>query len=73
MRDEESFEMIDFIISKRVYDFGYIYDNWKGFGFTLEALVKEGNANFASYYASNESAKMAEYDKMFAVFENYGK
>ena len=73
VRDEESFEMIDFIISKRVYDFGYIYDNWKGFGFTLEALVKEGNANFASYYAANESAKMAEYEKMFAVFENYGK
>ena len=73
VRDEESFEMIDFIISKRVYDFGYIYDNWKGSGFTLEALVKEGNANFASYYAANESAKMTEYDKMFAVFENYGK
>lgn len=71
-RDEESIEMIDFIMSKRVYDFGYVYDNWKGFGFCIESLVKNGDPNFASYYASHINSVEKAYSDMLAAFENYG-
>lgn len=72
-RDDESIEMIDFIMSKRVCDFGYVYDHWKGFGFCIEGLVRENNPNFASYYASNISSVTAEYQKVFDAFANYSK
>ncbi len=72
-RDEESKEMIDYIVSKRVFDFGYVFDAWKGFGFTLEKMVREQNPNFASTYASNLSAAEAHYQSVIDVFRNYGK
>ena len=69
-RDEESIEMIDFIMSKRVYDFGYVYDNWKGFGFCIESLVQNGDPNFASYHAANINSVEKAYSDMLAAFEN---
>ena len=68
-RDEESIEMIDFIMSKRVYDFGYVFDNWKGFGFCIETLVKEDNPNFASYYASNINRVREHYSEILNCFK----
>lgn len=68
-RDEESIEMIDFIMSKRVYDFGYVFDNWKGFGFCIETLVKEDNPNFASYYASNINRVRDHYSEILNCFK----
>ncbi|MBQ8509561.1 MAG: hypothetical protein IJ493_06595 [Clostridia bacterium] len=70
-RDDESIAMIDYVMSKRVYDFGYIYDNWKGFGFVIETLVQKGEATFASYYASNIEAVKAHYESVFETFDNY--
>ena len=67
-RNEESIEMIDFVLSKRVYDFGLLYDGFKGFGFTLERLVQEQNENFASYYAANINSIQAHYDSVLEVF-----
>lgn len=69
-RDERSIEMIDFIISKRVFDFGYVYDGWKGFGFSVPELVRMKNSNFASYYAKNISKTQKYYE---SVFESFGK
>lgn len=68
-RDEESIEMIDFIMSKRVYDFGYVFDNWKGFGFCIEKLVQNGDPNFASYHAANINSVEKAYSDMLAAFE----
>ena len=68
-RDEESLEMIDFIMSKRVYDFGYIYDNYSGFGFCIEKMVQDNNPNFASYYAKNINKVTAHYNEILACFE----
>lgn len=73
VRDEESIAMINYLLEHRVFDFGYAYDNWKGFGFTLEELVKEGNENFTSYYAANVDAKTMYYESVLRIFENYGK
>lgn len=69
-RDEESLEMIDFIMSKRVYDFGYVYDKgYSGFGFCIETMVKDDNTNFASYYASNIARISDQYNEMLACFK----
>lgn len=67
-RDEESIAMIDYIMMKRVFDFGYTYDGWKGFSFVLENLVKQKNGNFASYYASNISKIEKHYNSVFELF-----
>ena len=72
-RDDESIEMIDFIMSKRVCDFGYVYDHWKGFGFCIEKRVEEADPNFASYYAANINSVTEEYQKVFDAFQNYNK
>ena len=61
--------MIDFIMSKRVYDFGYIYDNYSGFGFCIEKMVQDNNPNFASYYAENINKVTAHYNEILACFE----
>lgn len=69
-RDEESLEMIDFIMSKRVYDFGYVYDNnYSGFGFCIEKMVQDNNLNFASYYAANINRITKQYNEILACFE----
>lgn len=72
-RDEKSIEMIDFIMDCRVFDFGFIYGGWNGFGFTLEGLVKEQNTNFASYYAANESKVSEYYKSVTDALEEYTK
>ncbi len=71
-RDEQSIEMMDYILSKRVYDFGLVYDNGKGFYWTLGGLIKNHDSNFASYYAANIDKIRAYYKSVFEVFENYG-
>lgn len=69
-RDEESKEMIDFVISKRVFDFGYVFDGWKGYGFKLEEMVKAKNTNFASMYASTAKAVGKYYGSIIEIFKN---
>ncbi|MCI8388626.1 MAG: hypothetical protein HFE63_09200 [Clostridiales bacterium] len=68
-RNEESKEMIDFVISKRIFDFGYVFDNWKGFGFKLEGMVKARNINFASTYASEINSVNEHYDSVLECFK----
>ena len=68
-RDKESIEMIDFIISKRVFDFGFVFDGWKGFGFVVNYCVMANDPNFASYYAKNINRVTAHYNEILACFE----
>ncbi len=72
-RDEESIEMIDFVMSTRLLDFGLIYDNQKGFAFWLQNIVKSGSADYASYYATNSASAINFYKTILEAFENYGK
>lgn len=71
-RDADSVEMLDIITSTCVYDFGYVYDYWKGCSFIIQRLVKDNNSNFESHWASQESAVLAHYDKVIEAFVNYG-
>ena len=50
LRDNESKEILDILINGRVYEFGYIYGGFEGFGFTLGTMFGRNNNNFESYY-----------------------
>ncbi|MCL2518130.1 MAG: hypothetical protein FWF15_06155, partial [Oscillospiraceae bacterium] len=68
-RDEESIAMIDLIMAGRVFDFGYIYDNWKGMTFAFEVIIRNGKTSFETYYAANETKVLAHYNSVLEYFE----
>lgn len=70
-RDETSIELLDLIVDGRYFDFGFIYDNWKGPCFMLEALVKNNSSDFASAYAAKEAAITAHYQSVFDAIAEY--
>jgi hypothetical protein len=72
-RDDESIEMLDKIVESRVFDFGFIYDNWLGAAFTMQELMLQQSADFASYWASRESAVKAHYDSVIEYFVENSK
>ncbi len=68
--DEESVQMLDRIIENRVFDLGYVYDNWLGVSFNFDRLIKVSSTDFASYYAEKSPAALAHYDEVLAFFES---
>ncbi len=66
-RDEQSIEMLDMITQSRVFDFGYIYDNWQGMSFCIEVVMSQ-NGNFESYYAANEQRVLKHYNDIIEIF-----
>jgi len=62
-------EMMDILVEGRVYDLGYIYDNWKGAGFWMQNLVNANNTAVASHYASNWPAAEKYYNTVLNLFE----
>jgi hypothetical protein len=70
-RDEQSIAMMDLIVNARVFDFGYVYDAWKGASFILQDLVSTNKSDFASYYAKKEKAITKHYDSVIEFFETY--
>ncbi len=71
-RDEQSIAMMDLIVNARVFDFGYVYDAWKGASFILQDLVSTNKSDFASYYAKKEKAVTKHYGDVIEYFETYG-
>lgn len=68
-RDENSIEMLDLIMAGRVVDFTFVYDNFKGFSFTLQDLLKPNSKqDFASYYAKKEKSVQKHYDAVLDAF-----
>ena len=63
-------EMMDIVVAGRVYDLGYIYDNWLGAGFWMQNLVNSGNTAVSSFYASKWPAAQKYYNKVLAIFED---
>ncbi len=72
-RDEISVEMMDLIFSGIVYDFGYIYDNWKECTWTVARMVQRKTTDLASHWASVKSTVEAHYDKLFESAESFGE
>ena len=67
--DDESMQIMDLILDGRVFDFGYYYDNWKGFAFMVQDLMRDKNNNFSSYYASRENAAISYFNEVIDSFK----
>ncbi len=66
---EKDAEMIDLCVNSRVFDLGYVYDNWNGISFIFEQMLRD-NKDVTSFYASKEKAAVAYYDKVVALFND---
>ncbi len=64
----EDAEMIELCVASRVFDLGYVYDNWKGVSFYMESLINAGNKDITSHYAKNEKAATKYYEKVTNMF-----
>ncbi len=69
LRDSESKEIMDIIIENTQFDFGTVYDNWKGFAFMLQFMMEGGNNNFRSYYTSRQANAKAQIKKTLKAFD----
>ena len=68
LRDSESKEVLDIIINGRTFDFGYIYDGWQGFSFTLQKMIANGDNNFESQYKKTLSGARYRYKSVYKSF-----
>lgn len=68
LRDQQSFDMMDMITNSRVFDMGYVHDNWKGASFIIEKLVTNNDPNIASYWAANKKAIEMYYDTIIEFY-----
>ena len=68
LRDSESKEVLDIVINGRVFDFGYIYDGFQGFSFTLQRMIAAGNNNFESQYTRVHSGARYRYKSIVKAF-----
>ena len=72
LRDNESKEVMDLIINGTQFDFGTVYDNWQGYSFMLQFMMKDGNSNFESYYQKKYSAARLQYKMVVKAFDKVG-
>jgi hypothetical protein len=69
LRDSESKQVMDLIIEGTQFDFGSVYDNWKGFAFMLQQMMKAANSNFTSYYNSKRTNAKAQIKNIVKAFD----
>lgn len=67
-RDEESAEMMDFVLKGRVMDFGYLYCGWEGWTWKLESMLKDPN-KYVSTFEKSLKGQARYYEKIIACFE----
>ena len=68
-RDEQSAEMLDIIVSNRVFDLGYYNGELGGdYASHFAELVKEESPDFASWYQSKLKAATAARDKVLEAY-----
>ena len=70
-RDPESIKMLDRIVESSAFDFGYIYDGWKGFAVMLYSQLTSNSKNIESAYERYERSSLRWYNSLLEVFENY--
>jgi len=62
-------EMIQLVMDGRVYDLGYVYDNWMAAGFWMQTFAQSNNTNVASYMKKAWPAAQKYYDKVLDLFQ----
>lgn len=69
--DNESVKMLDMIVENRIFDFGYVYDNWRGVSFFYQGLLgTQKSTDFTSYYASKGSSAESYYNTLLEYFDS---
>ncbi len=66
IRDEESAEMLDYILFQRTYDLGMIFNWGNMFGNIISISFNPGQ-DFASTYARDEKAALSDIEKFVSV------
>ena len=69
LRDSESKEVLDIVLDQRYFDFGFVYDNWQGFAYTVMFMLRDKIENFESYYAKKYSDAKIHLKKVIKVFD----
>lgn len=69
-RDDESAKILDMILDGRTFDFGYIYDNWKGYAFYIQDLVANKNDGISSWFEKRKGSADNNLEKILASFED---
>jgi len=67
----EDAEMIELCVNSRIFDFGYVYDNWEGAAFLFQELLELDESELSSYYASQSKAYTKYYDSVLQRFTDY--
>ena len=63
--------MLDLIVDSRIFDFGYVYDGWKGCSFYFQYLIGDAkSSDFESYYAKNGPASEQYYKSVCESLES---
>lgn len=63
-------EMMDLCVASRVFDLGYVYDNWNGCSFIFQTLLADAtHPDITSYYSKKKKPVEKYYDKIFKLFE----
>lgn len=68
-RDDESSEMLDIIMDGRVFDFGYVYDNWV-VAFKFSDQINAKKREFVSIIEKNLPAAEKQLVKILTAYEN---
>jgi ABC-type glycerol-3-phosphate transport system substrate-binding protein len=68
-RDNESVKILDIILDGRYFDFGYIYDGWKGFAFVLQELTSSKSKDFVSLYEKKETSASKYYQTILDMYD----
>ena len=63
-RDNESVEVLDMLLNARTFDFGYIFDGWKGYAFLLQKCTETGKADMESRIASTKNQAEKHYTEI---------
>ncbi len=69
LRDSESKVVLDMIIEGTIFDFGSVYDNWKGFAFMVSQMMGSGQSNFQSYFDSKYKAARLHYKQVVKAMD----
>ena len=62
--------MIDLIVASRKFDFGYVYDGWKGVSFLTEDIIRDGKGQniLASTYKRRKNIATRNYKNILEKF-----
>ena len=70
-RDEESSDMMDIIIKKRIFDLGYVYNSATGsMGFIINDLINQKKTTFSSEVEKKEASALKALEKLITEFES---